>query len=160
MARDTNLLLHNAAVTSNSTSTAINIAGGTFAVVELLSTVTPTDADETLDVDFQVSLDGGSSFLTLFSFPQLTKAADIGNAGTHVAMACYIPRADANPDARDGTDTPVEARLNFTVGGTTPSYTIKAWVSHPSSVAYGSVAGFSSGTPGRYGPLDNLANFD
>ena len=160
MARDTNLILQNAAVTSNSNSTAINIAGGTFAVVEVLSTVTPTDADETIAVKFQISLDGGTNYLDMFTFPTFSKATNKGNAGTHIAMACYIPRSNANPDPRDGTDTPVKARLNFVVAGTTPSYTLKAWVTFPSGVPYGSTAGFTSGVAGRYGPLDAIANFD
>lgn len=159
MPKDVNLLLQNGAVTTNSQSTAINVVGGEFAVVHLLSTVTPTDADETIAVKFQVSLDGGSNYLDLLTFPTLSKAANKGNAGTEIAMACYIPRANANPQAR-GTDTPVKARLSFTVGGTTPSYNLKAWVNHLSSVAHGSNAGFTSGAHGRYGPLDAIANFD
>lgn len=153
MANDSNLLLHNAAVSSNSDSTAINTVGGEFAIVHLRSTVTPTDSDETLDVLVKASLDGGSSYVTIGAFNQLVKAADKGNAGTWVAVPVYVPRAKANPDGR-GVDTPVKVRLNFVVGGTTPSFTIKAWLTHLSGVPVGSVAGFTSGNAGRYGPLD------
>lgn len=155
MARDTSLKLQDGAVTTTSETTAINIDGNQFAVVEVMSTVTPTDANETIDIEFQVSVDGGTDYITVAKFPQFSKADNKGNAGTHLAMAAYIPRADANPNAR-GVDTRVKARLKFTVGGTTPSFTLKSWVTHTSGVPYGSVAGFTSGVAGRYGPLDAI----
>lgn len=155
MVLDTSLELHNGAVTTTSTSTPIEIDGNQFSLVVVESSVTPTDADETIDIEFQVSVDGGTDYVTVAKFPQFVKAANKGNAGTQLAMSAYIPRADANPNAR-GVNTRVKARLKFTVGGTTPSYTIRGWLTHQSGVPYGSVAGFTSGAAGRYGPLDAI----
>jgi hypothetical protein len=155
MARDTNLRLYNSTVTATSNGDAIDIDGGQDVVVEVMSTVDPTDADETLDIEFQVSLDGGTDYITICKFPQFEQTDDKGNADTHVAMVGYVPRANANPDPR-GENTRVKARLKFTVGGTTPSFTILSYLTHRSGVAYGSTAGFTSGVPGRYGPLDAI----
>lgn len=159
MPRDVNLLLHNAAVSSDSQSTAISVVGGEFAVVDVRSTVTPTDSDETIDITIEASVDGGSSYFKIGAFPQFVKAANKGNAGTWVAVPVYIPRAQANPDAR-GVNTATKLRLNFDVGGTTPSFTIRAYVNHLHSNPFGSVAGFTSGDAGRYGPLDAIQNWD
>ena len=155
MAKDSALLLHNAAVTANSSSTAINIDGGQPLVVEIRSTVTPTDADETIAIKFQVSVDGGTDYIDVCTFPTFVKAADKGNAGTWVAMMGFVPRANDNPDAR-GVNTQVKARLNFVVAGTTPSFTIRANITHMSGVPFGSNAGSTSGVQGRYGPLDAI----
>ena len=162
MARDTNLYLVGSAtagtaVSANGNSTAINVPGGEFAVVWVYSSVTPTDSDETIDILVKASCDG-TNYGTIGGFPQLVKAANKGNAGTWVAIPVYIPRAEANPAAR-GTNTQTKVRLNYVVGGTTPSFTLQAAIEPLSNVPRGSVAGFSSSQAGRYGPYDNLQYF-
>lgn len=156
MVQDVNALLFAGAVTATANTTPIDIdGGGQFVVVDLQSSVTPTDSDETLAVKFQVSVDGGTDYLDLITFPTLVKATDKGSAGTWIAMAAYLPRPNANPAAR-GANTKLKARLGLTVAGTTPSYTIRATIGHLSSFPVGSVAGFTSGVAGRYGPLDAI----
>lgn len=155
MVQDTGALLFNSTITATANTTPIEIDGGMFVVVDLLSSVTPTDSNETADVKFQVSVDGGTDYIDIITFPQLVKATDKGNAGTWVAKGGYIPRANANPAAR-GANTRVLARLSITLGGTTPSFALRSTIGHQSSFPVGSVAGFTSGVAGRYGPLDAI----
>ena len=157
MPHDTNLYLTGSAtagtaVSANGNSTAINVSGGDFAVVHIYSSVTPTDADETIAITVQASCDG-TNYGTIGVFPTLVKATNKGNAATRVAIPVYIPRAEANPAGR-GTNTQTKVRLNYVVAGTTPSYTLTAWIAPLENRARGSVAGFSSSLAGRYGPLD------
>lgn len=158
MPKDVNLRLHSGAVSATATTTPIDIVGGEFAVVHFLFTADASGGAETLDAIFQVSLDGGSTYLDLITFPQFSGAANKGDDGSELAMVAYVPRADANPDAR-GVDTPVKARLSLTVGSG-DTFTFDAYVNHLSSVAYGANAGFTSGNHGRYGPLDAIAYWD
>jgi hypothetical protein len=159
MARDTNLVLTTGgtagqAISTSTQGTAISVTGGEFALFTLYSAVTPTDADETIAIQIQASFNAGSTWVTLTSFPTLSKAADKGNAGTRVAMACYVPRANT-PNAR-GSDTPVQVRWKSTVAGTTPSYTLLIEMTHLSGASYGQIG--NTGV-GRTGMLDNVKNF-
>lgn len=157
MARDSNLVLNDGgtAISTSTTGTAISIVGGEFAVFTLKSLVTPTDSDETIAIDIQASFDSGSTWVKIASFPTLSKAADKGNAGTNLAVASYIPRANG-PNAR-GTDTPVKVRWKSTVAGTTPSYTLMIEVTHLSGTSYGHVGNTGVGNAGLLDNVKNLA---
>lgn len=156
MPRDLNLVLNDAstAVSTSTTGTAINVTGGEFMQFQLFSSVTPTDADETCTIQIQASFDSGSTWVVVATFPQLSKAANKGNAGTNLAVACYLPRANT-PDPR-GADTPVKVRWKSTVGGTTPSYTLRIEAAPLSATPYGQIG--NTGV-GRIGMLDNIKNF-
>lgn len=156
MPRDLNLVLNDGAtaITTSTTGAAIDVVGGEFLVATLASTVTPTDADETLAIVIQASFDGGTTWAPVITFPTLSKAADKGNAGTHVAMACYLPRRNG-PDAR-GVNTPVKVRWKSTVAGTTPSYKVRIELTHLSGSPYGQMG--NTGV-GNLGQLDNVKNF-
>jgi len=158
MPKDVNLLLYSGAISATGTTTPIDIVGGELATVHFVFTADASGGSETLDAVFQISLDGGSNYIDLITFPQFTGAANKGDAGSELAMVAYVPRADANPQAR-GVDTPVKARVSFTVGSG-DTFTLRSYVSHLNSVASGSNAGFTSGEHGRYGPLDALAYWD
>lgn len=159
MARDTNLVLTTGGtagqtIASSTTGTAINVTGGEFAQVSLYSVSNPTGTTPTLDLEIQASFNSGSTWVTVARFPQLSGAANKGNAGTRLAMACYIPRANV-PDAR-GVDTPVKLRWKSTTGGTTPSFLLMVEVTHLSGNSYGQIG--NTGV-GRVGQLDNIKNF-
>lgn len=155
MVQDTSLTLYNGTVSTTSTGDPIDVDGGTFGWVELRFTADASGTSPTLDAEFQVSVDGGTDYISIARFPRFVDAANKGDAGTWVALPVYIPRADANPQAR-GVNTKVKARLKFTAGGTSPVFTLRANLTHPSGIPYGSVAGFTSGVAGRYGPADAI----
>lgn len=160
MPRDAELELHSGDVTATGSTTAIDLDGGTWVICELIFTSNASGSSPLLDAKFQVSLDGGNNWLSLVTFPQFSDSTDVGDSGSILAMGAYVPRSNANPDAR-GADTKVKARMNWTVAGTgTPTFTLRAYVTHLSGVPYGSLAGSSGGVSGRYGPLDAIANFD
>ncbi len=160
MPRDAELELHSGDVTTTGSTTAIDLDGGTWVVCELIFTSDASGTSPLLDAKFQVSLDGGSNYLSLATFPQFSDVADKGDSGSILAMPAYVPHSNANPASR-GADTKVKARMNWTVAGSSsPTFTLKAYVTHMSGVPYGSVTGFSGGVAGRYGPLDAIANFD
>lgn len=160
MVRDADLELHSGDVTSTESTTAIDIDGGTWVICELLFTSDASGSSPLLDAKFQVSLDGGSNYLSLVTFPQFSDVADKGDSGSIIAMPAYVPHSNDNPSAR-GVNTRVKARMNWTIGGTsTPTFTLKAYITHMSGVPYGSLAGSTSSVSGRYGPLDAIANFD
>lgn len=159
MARDTNLVLTTGgtsgqAISTSTQGTAIDVEGGEFAQFTLYSSVTPTDADETIKIEIQASFNSGSTWVVIGTFPTLSKATDKGNAGTRIAIAAYVPRANG-PAAR-GTNTPVRVRWKSTVGGTTPSYTLLIEMTHLSGASYGQMG--NTGV-GRTGQLDNVKNF-
>ncbi len=160
MPRDAELQLHSGDVTASGSTTAIDIDGGTWVICELLFTSDASGSSPLLDAKFQISLDDGSNYLSIATFPQFSDSTDKGDSGTILAMPAYVPHSNANPSAR-GADTKVKARMNWTVAGTgTPTFTLKAYVTHLSGVPYGSLAGSTGGVSGRYGPLDAIANFD
>lgn len=160
MVRDAGLELHSGDVTASGSTDPIDLDGGTWVICEVLFTSNASGSSPLLDAKFQVSLDGGSNYLSLATFPQFSDVANKGDSGSILAMPAYIPHSNANPSAR-GADTKVKARMNWTVAGSgTPTFTLKAYVTHLSGVPYGSLAGSSGGVSGRYGPLDAIANFD
>lgn len=156
MANDTNLRLHSGAVTATGNSTPIDIDGGTFGWVHLRFTADASGTNPTLDAKLQVSVDGGTDYISIATFPQFVDSAGKGDSDTWVALPVYIPRSDANPDPR-GVNTQVKARMSFTIGGSaTPTFTLTAYLTHFSGIPFGSVAGFTSGNAGRYGPADAI----
>lgn len=161
MPHDNNLYLYGtasaagSAVTADGQSTAIEVTGGDFALVHVYNGAAPADADETIAITVQASTDG-TNYGTIGKFPTFEKTARKGTIGTWVAIPVYIPRAEANPDGR-GVDTKTKVRLDFDVAGTTPSWSgLRAWLAPLNNQPRGSVAGFTSGNAGRYGPLDAL----
>lgn len=115
---DFNLLLENAvAITVDGQSTAIDVEGGSFAEwVIVIGAVTGTTP--TLLLHLQASIDGGSNYFRIASSPSL----DNNDANTQLARPAYIPRPTA------GTNRITKVRHDRDVGGTTPSFTITAFL--------------------------------
>ncbi len=91
MARDTNLQLEDAAVhTTTETTAAIDVEGGFRADVRLKMGVLSTGAD-TDDIEVQASVDGGSNYFQIATFPQIVDTDD----QIEIARSCYIPKPDA-----------------------------------------------------------------
>lgn len=115
---DANLILLNAAnVTATAaTPTAIDVEGGSDAEVNIqvgaVSGTTPTAL-----FSIEVSVDGGSNYFQLFAFPVLNTA----DANQRIARVAWIPR----PVSPYKT---TKVRLPVTVGGTTPSFAITAFL--------------------------------
>ncbi len=113
MARDVNLVLDSGqtlAATAN--TTAIDTEGGLFALFRLFGG-TFGGTTPTLDIDLEVSTDGGSNYYKVGSMPQL----DDGDDDIEIARVAYIPKLGSS-------QTVTKVRLAYTVTGTSPSFVI------------------------------------
>lgn len=119
MARDVNLKLADAGtpITSTTALAAINTEGGGFAWVHIqLGTV--TDADETMSLTVECSIDGGSNYFHIGEFPGFVAADD----NISISRPIYIPRP-----ASGQTVTKVRLKARA-VAGTTPSFPITSYI--------------------------------
>lgn len=109
MARDINLRLANAAdLTATGQQTAVDTEGGFFAIARLNNALI-TGTTPLFDFDIEASIDGGSTYFKIGSFPQLDGADD----NIEIARPVYIPRPASG-------QTITKVRLQYTVSGTTP----------------------------------------
>lgn len=123
-----------------STATTATVTGASFALpiadsyTAIVDVATVTGTTPTLDIAFQHSPDGGTSWYTFAKFAQITAAATRSLIFTpQVAMnQAASEQAIANTGAAVTINSPViytNVRVLSTVGGTTPSFgTIKLWV--------------------------------
>ncbi len=113
MVRDVNLVLDSGqTVTATSQTTAIDVEGGMYCDFRLFMG-TCTGTTPTLDADLEVSIDGGSNYYKVGSIPKLDESDD----DIVIARVAFIPKPASG-------QTVTKVRLNYTVGGTSPSYGI------------------------------------
>lgn len=119
MARDVDLKLADDGTPIDSTTAlaAINTEGGFPAMVRaFLGTV--TDADETMNLTVEASIDGGSNYFHIGEFPGFVA----GDDDIEIARLVYVPRP-----ASGQTVTKVRLKARA-VAGTTPSFPITAYL--------------------------------
>jgi hypothetical protein len=122
------------------TATTATVTGASFALpiadsyTAIVDVGTATGTSPTLDVAFQHSPDGGTSWYTFAKFAQITATGQRSLIFTpQVAMnQAASEQAIANTGSAVTINSPVvytNVRVLATVGGTTPSFaTIKLWV--------------------------------
>lgn len=106
------VVLPSAARTSSGTSSALCGLGGydRFAMALVVTAVSGTSP--TLDVTWQHSIDGGTTWFTVVAFTQKTTAVNELRVESEVLAATAEVWGDC-------------MRVSYTIGGTTPSFTFK-----------------------------------
>lgn len=125
MARDVNLQLAAAAspITSTTALAAKDTEGGFYALVRLFFG-TITDADETMTLTVEASIDGGTDYFQIGVFPGFVAADD----NLEIARPVYVPRPQGPPDT-GAVQTVTKVRLKASaIAGTTPSFPINAYL--------------------------------
>lgn len=111
MVKDVNLrLANNVTLTATGQQTAVDTEGGFRADVRLTGGLI-TGTTPLFDYDVEASIDGGSTYFKIGSFPQLDGADD----NIEIARSVYVPKPAAG-------QTVTKVRLQYTVAGTTPSH--------------------------------------
>lgn len=111
MARDTNLQLASSKTHAAGTeySDVVDTEGGFRADIEIqVGDITTTS--DTVDIKVQASIDGGSNYFDIASFPQLNDAQD---EELYIARPCFIPKP-----ASGQTVTKVRYEIVVSAGGT------------------------------------------
>lgn len=107
---------------ATATTTAIDVEGGSEAEIHLMWQ-TPTGTSPTLQVDLEVSVDAGSTYVKRFR-SRVFVAADAPasyESYAHYSFPVWIPRPTA-VDSYRGSLPRAKARIVSTVGGTTPVF--------------------------------------
>lgn len=119
MARDVNLKLADSGtpITTTTALAAKDTEGGFWAVVRLfIGTI--TDANETMNLTVEASIDGGSNYFHIGEFPQIVATDD----NLEIARPVYVPQP-----ASGQTVTKVRLKARD-VAGTTPSFPTTAFL--------------------------------
>lgn len=119
MVRDANLKMVASTdpFTTTTAKTAIDTEGGYRADVRLF-VGTITDADETLNLTVEASIDGGSNYRHIGEFPIIIATDD----NVELARSVIVPKP-----ASGQTVTKVRLKARA-IAGTTPSFPINAWL--------------------------------
>lgn len=113
MPRDTLLVLDSAdVVVADGSTSPIDVEGGFFALVRLYMGAM-SGGSTTLDVRVQASSDNGSNYYMIGKFQTMGPTND----NLETAIPVYIPPAQTAGQM-------VKVRLNYDVGGSSPSYAV------------------------------------
>lgn len=109
--------------------TAVEVEGPVLAEFHAMWEL-PTGTSPTLDMNIEVSRDGGSTFTVAASTRQFTESDAPGDDEDkfHVSIPVYIPK-DTQADAYSGSLNRTSVRLNTVVAGTTPVFpNFQSWL--------------------------------
>lgn len=122
---DSNLVITNGAITADGDSTAIDVEGGSIAEYVVIFTAV-SGTSPTCSINLKCSIDGGSNYYTLMILPTLDDGDEYSTTSDPregvLARLVYIPRGNSSNKL-------VKVKETFDVGGTTPSFTLKTFLS-------------------------------